>query len=96
MLRKVLVASLAVAAISASLFASRPVEAGSCAALSEKAIGLKQSETSGRALKQLNRKAHHWAKKSGYKKVSVNKLSTSCKKKGALYHCTVAAKVCGR
>lgn len=51
---------------------------------------------SGRALKQLNRKAHHWAKKSGYKKVSVNKLSTSCKKKGALYHCTVAAKVCGR
>ena len=57
MLRKVLVASLAVAAISASLFASRPVEAGSCAAISEKAIGLKQSETSGRALKQLNRKA---------------------------------------
>jgi hypothetical protein len=55
MLRKVLVASLAVAAIS----------------------------------------AHHWAKKSGYKKVGVNKLSTSCKKKGALYHCTVAAKVCG-
>jgi hypothetical protein len=96
MLRKVLVASLAVVAVSASLFAARPVEAGSCAALSEKAIGLKQSETSGRALKQLNRKAQHWAKKSGYKKVSVGKLSISCKKKGALYHCTVAAKVCGR
>ena len=34
MLRKVLVASLAVAAVSASLLAARPVEAGSCAALS--------------------------------------------------------------
>lgn len=55
----------------------------------------KQSETSGRALKQLHRKANHWAKKSGYKKVLVSKISTSCKKKGALYHCTVAAKVCG-
>ena len=95
MLRKLLVASAAVAAISAFLFASQPVEAGSCAALSEKAIGLKQSETSGRALKQLHRKANHWAKKSGYKKVQVSKISTSCKKKGALYHCTVAAKVCG-
>jgi hypothetical protein len=62
MLRKVLVASLAVAAVSASLLAARPVEAGSCAALS----------------------------------VSIGKLSTSCKKKGAFYHCTVAAKVCGR
>jgi len=57
---------------------------------------LKQSETSGRALKQFNRKAHHWAKKGGYTKGGVGKLSTSCKKKGALYHCTVAAKVCGR
>ena len=28
--------------------------------------------------------------------VSIGKLSTSCKKKGAFYHCTVAAKMCGR
>ena len=95
MLRKLVVASAAVAAISAFLSASRPLEAGSCAGLSEKAIGLKQSETSGRALKQLHRKASHWAKKSGYKKVRVGKILTSCKKKGALYHCTAAAKVCG-
>jgi len=96
MLRKVLVAILAVAAVSALLGMSEPARAGSCAAISEKAIGLKQSETSSRALKQLNRKAGHWSKKNGYSKVSVSKLATKCSKKGALYHCTVAAKVCGR
>ena len=63
MLRKFLVASAAVAAISTLLFVSQSAEAGSCAVLSEKAIGLKKSETSARALKQLNRKAKHWAKK---------------------------------
>lgn len=95
MLRKLLVASTAVAAISAFLLVSQPVEAGSCTLLSEKAIGLKQSETSGRALKQLNRKANHWAKKSGYKSARISKVATACKKKGAIYHCTAAAKVCG-
>jgi hypothetical protein len=96
MLRKVLVALTAVAALSALLFASQPASAGSCSVISEKTIGLKQSETSSRALKQLNRKASHWAKKNGYKKVSLSKLATKCAKKGALYHCTAAAKVCGR
>jgi hypothetical protein len=95
MLRTLLVVSTAATAVSALLLVSQPVEAGSCASLSEKAVGLKQSETSGRALKQLNRKAHHWAKKSGYKKTWVSRISTTCNKKGALYHCTVAAKVCG-
>ena len=95
MLRKLLVASAAVAAISAFTFVSQPVEAGSCAVLAEKAVGLKQSETSTRALKQLNRKANHWAKKNGYKDPRISKLSTTCTKKGAIYHCTASAKVCG-
>ncbi|MGZ8416729.1 MAG: hypothetical protein ACXWVQ_07045 [Methyloceanibacter sp.] len=94
MLRKFLVASTAVAAISTLLFVSQ-AEAGSCAVLSEKAIGLKKSETYARALKQLNRKAKHWAKKNGYKTVSLSKVATKCSGKGALNHCTVAAKVCG-
>ena len=50
MLRKLLVASAAAAAISAFLFVSQPVEGGSCSALSEKAIGLKQSEPSPQAI----------------------------------------------
>lgn len=40
MLRRLLVACAAAAAISAFLLVSQPVEAGSCGALSEKAIGL--------------------------------------------------------
>jgi hypothetical protein len=95
MLRKLLVASAAVAAISAFTFVSQPVEAGSCTVLAEKAVGLKQSETSTRALKQLNRKANHWAKKNGYKGPRISKLSTTCTKKGVIYHCTASAKVCG-
>lgn len=96
MLRKVSVGVLAVAAAAAFLFLSQPAGAGSCSVLSEKAVGLKKSETSTRALKQLNRKANHWAKKNGYKKASVSKVVTACSKKGALYHCTAAAKACGR
>ena len=95
MLRKVLVAIAAVAAVSTFLFVSLPAEAGSCSLVTEKAIGLKQTETSARALKQLNRKAKHWAKKNGYKKVSLSKIATKCSKKGALYHCSVAGKACG-
>jgi hypothetical protein len=51
--RKVLVASFAIAAISAFLLASRPVEAGSCATLSEKAIGLKQFRDRGSSPKAI-------------------------------------------
>jgi hypothetical protein len=96
MLRKVSVGVLAITLAAAFLFVSKPADAGSCSVLSEKAVGLKKSDTSSRALKQLNRKASHWAKKNGYKKVSVSKAVTACSKKGALYHCTAAAKACGR
>lgn len=94
MLRKLIVAGTAVAALSALTLAS-PVVAGSCAVVSEKAIGLKQADTSTRAMKQLKHKISHWAKKNGYKNVRVGKVTTTCTKKGALNHCTSSAKVCG-
>ncbi|HEX2447506.1 MAG TPA: hypothetical protein VHK26_04885 [Methyloceanibacter sp.] len=95
MLRNFLVAGAAIAVVWSFTFISQPVAAGSCTILGEKAIGLKQSETSARALKQLNRKANHWANKSGYKTVWLSKVATICTKKGALYSCTVGAKACG-
>ena len=94
MLRKLIVAGTAVAALSALTFIS-PVAAGSCAVVTEKAIGLKQTDTSTRAMKQLKHKINHWAKKNGNKSVRVGKVTTTCSKKGALYHCTSSAKACG-
>jgi len=95
MLRKVLVVSMALAAIAAFSVVSQPVAAGSCVVLSEKAIGLKQAETAARAQKQLNRKIEHWKTKNGYKFVRTSKTSTDCGKKGGLVSCTATAKVCG-
>jgi len=95
MLRRVLVAGTAIAGLAMFAVASQPVQAGNCTVLSEKAIGLKQSETSDRAQKQLKRKINHWAQKNGYKNVRANKSWTVCTKKGAIAQCTNSAKVCG-
>ena len=95
MLRKLLVASTAFAALAAFTVVSQPVAAGSCKVLSEKSIGVKQSDTAERAQKQLKRKINHWAEKNGYKVVRVGNRSTLCTKKGAVAHCTSSAKVCG-
>lgn len=95
MLRRVLIAGTALAVIAVFGVTSQPVVAGSCAVLSEKAIGLKQSEAANRAQKQLNHKINRWAAKNGYKSVRTTKMSTQCIQKGAIASCTVAAKVCG-
>ena len=95
MLRKLLVASTAFAALAAFTVVSQPVEAGSCQVLSEKAIGVKQSDTADRAQKQLKRKINHWAEKNGYKVVRVGNTSTLCTKKDSIARCTSSAKVCG-
>lgn len=94
MLLRVLVASTAIAGLAVFIVAPQPVQAGSCTILSEKAIGLKQSETADRAQKQLKRKINHWAQKNGYKNVRVNKSSLVCTKKGSIAQCTASAKVC--
>ncbi len=95
MLRKVFVTSLALAAFAAFTGVLQPAEAGSCAVLSENAIGLKQADAADRAKKQLKRKISRWGEKHGYKVVRVGSTSTVCIKKGSIAHCTASAKACG-
>jgi hypothetical protein len=95
MLRKLLSASTAVIAVAAFTTISQPVAAGSCAVLSESAVGLKQAEAAERAQKQLARKIGRWTAKNGYKFIHTNKMATACKKTGAVAKCTAVAKVCG-
>lgn len=95
MLRRVVVVGTAFAALSAFVIVSQPAAAGSCAVLSEGAIGVKQSEAAERAKKQLKRKIDRWAAKNGYKKVSYAKSSLDCTRKGNVSRCTATAKVCG-
>jgi hypothetical protein len=93
MLRKFLVASTAVAAISTLLFVSQSAEA------------LRRTQREGDRAEEIRdfrpraqaaeSEGQHWAKKNGYKTVSLSKVATKCSGKGALNHCTVAAKVCG-
>ncbi len=95
MLRRLLVASMAFAALAAFTVVSQPVEAGSCTVLTENAIGLKQADAADRAKKQLKRKINRWANKNGYKAVQTIKSAILCTKKGGLARCTASAKVCG-
>ena len=94
MIRKILVASAAVAAIAAYSAVTEPVQAGSCADVSGKARGLNQSSAADRSVKKLNRHINHWAHKNGLKAVRVGAVSTDCKKGAALVMCTSSATVC--
>ena len=95
MIRKLLVAGVALAAVAAFTAVSQPVEAGSCTVASAKARGLDESKVSARSMKQLNHKIKHWAHKNKLTAVRVGHKSTVCSKKGALDVCTSSAKVCG-
>jgi hypothetical protein len=95
MIRNLLVAGIALAAVVAFTTASQPVQAGSCAVASAKARGLNESKVSARSLKNLKHKVNHWAKKNKLKLVKEGHASTVCSKKGALTVCTSSAKVCG-
>ena len=95
MIRKLLVAGMALAAVAAFTTVSQPVQAGSCAVVSAKARGLNESKVSARSLKNLKHKVNHWAKKNKLKLVKEGHASTVCSKKGALTVCTSSAKVCG-
>ncbi len=95
MLRKFLIAGVALAAITAYAVASQPVEAGSCVVASAKARGLKEANASDKSLKKLKHVVDHWAHKNKYTKVKEAKAATTCTKKGALAVCTSSAKVCG-
>ena len=95
MIRKLLVAGVALAAFAAFTTVSQPVQAGSCAVVSAKARGLNESKVSARSLKDLKHKVNHWAKKNKLKLVKEGPASTVCAKKGALTVCKSSAKVCG-
>ena len=66
MLRRLLVASTAFAALAVFTVASQPVEAGSCTVLTENANGLNQGDNAERAKKQLKRKINRLDDKHGY------------------------------
>jgi hypothetical protein len=95
MIRKLLVAGVALAAVAAFTTVSQPVQAGSCAVVSAKARGLNESKVSARSLKDLKHKVNHWAKKNKLKLVKEGPASTVCAKKGALTVCKSSARVCG-
>ena len=91
MIRKLLVASAAVAAIAAYTAVTVPAQAA-YAVVSAKARGLTQAGTTTRSVKNLNHRISHWAHKKGLKAVRVGHVATTCKK-GPLFVCTSAAKV---
>jgi hypothetical protein len=97
MIRKILIAGTALAAIVAAFtIAAQPVEAGgSCAVVSAKARGLNETKVSAKSAKQLTHKINHWAQKNKLTAVHVGVRSTVCSKKGGLDVCTSSAKVCG-
>jgi hypothetical protein len=95
MIRKILVAGTALAALAAFTVVSQPVEAGSCSVLSAKARGLDETKVSKKSSKQLTRKINHYAHKNKITTVHVGVVSTVCSKKGPLEVCKSSAKVCG-
>jgi len=94
MIRKILVAATAVAAIAAYAAVTQPAQAGSCAVVSAKSPGLNEAAASGRSQKKLTAHINHWAHKQGLKTVRVGTASTACKKGTVLVLCTSSAKVC--
>jgi hypothetical protein len=95
MIRKILVASTALAAIAAFSVATEPVNArGSCVVLAAKGRGV-EAKTSARSLKHLTNKINHYAHKNKLSSVRVGSRSTVCSKTGGLDVCKSSAKVCG-
>ena len=96
MIRKILVASTALAAIAAFTVATEPVNArGSCVVLAAKGRGVDEAKTSARSLKHLTNKINHYAHKNKLSSVRVGSRSTVCSKTGGLDVCKSSAKVCG-
>ena len=95
MIRKILVAGTALAALAAFTAVSQQVQAGSCTVVSSKARGLDETKVSKKSSKQLTRKINHYAHKNKISTVHVGVVSTVCSKKGPLQLCKSSAKVCG-
>jgi hypothetical protein len=96
MTRKILVASIAFAAIAAFAMAGEPVKAaGNCVILAAKGRGVDEARASGRSIKHLTNKINHYAHKNKLGSVKVGSRSTMCSKLGGLDVCKSSAKVCG-
>jgi hypothetical protein len=95
MMRKILVACTAFAAITAFTLVAPPVEAGTCTVLSAKGRGIDETNASSRSVKHLTNKINHYAHKNKLGSVKVAPRSTVCSKKGGLNTCTSSTRVCG-
>ena len=92
-LRKVVIAGIALGAIAAFAVVSQPAEAGGCVVVSAKTRGVIEAGANKRSHDKLTRHINHWAKKNGLKTVHVGYAQTSCTK-GPVFVCTVSAKAC--
>jgi len=96
MLRKILIASTALAAIAAFNIITEPVHAGSsCVLLAAKGRGIDDANASNRSVKHLTNKINHYAHKNKLGSVRVGSRSTACSKAAGLKVCKSLAKVCG-
>jgi hypothetical protein len=96
MIRKILLAGTALAAIAAFTTVIEPVNAGgSCVVLAAKGRGTDEAKASGRSLKHLTNKINHYAHKNKLGSVKVGSRSTFCSKEAGLDVCKSSAKVCG-
>jgi hypothetical protein len=94
MIRKLLVASAAIAVVAAFALPVQPVQAA-CATATAKARGLNEANVSARSADKLKHKIDHWAHKNNLSTVRVGHTATSCSAKGPLTVCTSTARVCG-
>ena len=73
-LRKVVIAGIALGAIAAFAVVSQPAEAGGCVVVSAKTRGVVEAGANKRSHDKLTRHINHWAKKNGLKTVHVPTL----------------------
>ena len=92
-LRRVVIAGVALGAIAAFAVVSQPAQAGGCVVVSAKTRGVVEAGANKRSHDKLTRQINHWAKKNGLKAVHVGYAQTSCSK-GPVFVCSVSAKVC--
>ena len=96
MIRKIVIAGVALGAIVAFAAVSQPVQAGGCVLVSARARGLGEAAASKRSQAKLVHNISHWAHKNQLATVHTGHAPTDCSKSkaGALFFCTSSAKVC--
>jgi hypothetical protein len=93
MIRKVVIAGVALGVIAAFAVGSQPAQAGGCVIASAKARGVVEAGTNKRSHDKLTRHINHWAHKNNLNAVHVGYTQTTCSG-GPVFVCDVSAKVC--